>query len=132
MVAGENVNLMSDSGVGATMAVFSVVYGVLMNPYPYHGADRMAHLVLKDQAGNDRYIGLTGPQIRQVRKASCIESVLGEDEWNLTTTDEELPEDVVAVYLTPNGARPRSIRCPGRSGSAARGGADLQILAAAL
>jgi predicted permease len=89
-------------GIGATTAVFSVVYGVLVNPYPYQGADRMAHLVLKDKAGNDRYTGLTGPQIRQVRQASCIESVLGEDEWNLTTTDEELPEDVVAVYLTPN------------------------------
>src|ERR1700722_4621986 len=89
-------------GIGATTAVFSVVYGVLMNPYPYQGADRMAHLVLKDKAGNDRFTGLTGPQIRQVRKASCIESVLGEDEWNLTTTDEDLPEDVVAVYLTPN------------------------------
>jgi predicted permease len=31
-----------------------------------------------------------------------MESVVGEDEWNLTTTDEDLPEDVVAVYLTPN------------------------------
>lgn len=89
-------------GIGATTAVFSVVYGVLMNPYPYKDADRMAHLVLRDKAGNKRWPGLTGPQIRQVRQAHCMESVVGEDEWNLTTTDEELPEDVVAVYMTPN------------------------------
>jgi len=89
-------------GIGATTAVFSVVYGVLMNPYPYQGAGRMAHLVLKTKAGNDRWPGLTGAQIRQLRKASCMESVLGEDEWNLTTTDEDLPEDVAAMYLTPN------------------------------
>ena len=89
-------------GIGATTAVFSVVYGVLMNPYPYQGAARMAHLVVKTKAGTDRWIGLTGPQVRQLRKASCIESVVGENEWNLTTTGEDLPEDVVAMYLTPN------------------------------
>lgn len=27
-------------GIGATTAVFSVVYGILMNPYPYAGSDR--------------------------------------------------------------------------------------------
>ncbi|MGC9946779.1 MAG: ABC transporter permease [Bryobacteraceae bacterium] len=89
-------------GIGATTAVFSVVYGVLMNPYPYKDPDRMAHLVLKDKAGNKNWPSLTGPQIRQIRQARCIESVVGENEWNLTTTDEDLPEDVAGDYLTPN------------------------------
>ena len=31
-------------GIGATTAVFSVVYGLLANPYPYLGAARMIHL----------------------------------------------------------------------------------------
>jgi hypothetical protein len=79
-------------GIGATTAVFSVVYGVLMNPYPYKDTDRMAHLVLQDKAGNKHWPGLNGPQIRQIRQARSIESVVGEDEWNLTTTDEDLPE----------------------------------------
>ena len=30
-------------GIGATTAVFSVVYGVLMDPYPYKDANRMVH-----------------------------------------------------------------------------------------
>ena len=89
-------------GIGATTAVFSVVYGALMNPYPYKDPDRMVHLVLKDKAGNKHWPGLTGPQIRQVRQARSIESVVGEDQWNLTTTDEELPEDVSGDYLTAN------------------------------
>ena len=33
-------------GIGATTAVFSVVYGFLIDPYPYKGADRMVHLRL--------------------------------------------------------------------------------------
>jgi hypothetical protein len=39
-------------GIGATTSVFSVVYGVLINPYPYKNPERMVHLVLKDNAGH--------------------------------------------------------------------------------
>ena len=28
-------------GIGATVSVFSIVYAVLMNPWPYTGADRI-------------------------------------------------------------------------------------------
>jgi predicted permease len=89
-------------GVGATSAVFSVVYAVLINPFPYAGAERIMQIALKDKAGHDRYPGLTGPQIERLRQVSVIESVVGEDGWNLTTTDGDLPEDVVATYVTPN------------------------------
>ncbi len=89
-------------GVGASSAVFSVIYGVLINPFPYVGADRMMQLAVKDKAGNYRYPGLTGAQIEQFRQATAVESIVGEDGWNLTTTDGDLPEDVVASYVTPN------------------------------
>jgi predicted permease len=89
-------------GIGATSAVFSVIYAVLVNPFPYGGADRMVGLSLKDKAGKYRYPGLNGAQIEQLRQAKSIESVVGEDEWNLTTTDGDLPEDVEAAYVTAN------------------------------
>ncbi len=89
-------------GVGATSAVFSVVYAVLINPFPYTGAERMMQIALKDKAGNDRYPGLNGLQMERLRQVSSIESVVGEDGWNLTTTDGDLPEDVVAGYVGPN------------------------------
>jgi hypothetical protein len=73
-------------GIGATTAVFSVVYAVLLDPYPYADSDRMAHLFAKDKAGVDRWMGLTGPQYQQYRNAHSVESAVAEDEWNLTTT----------------------------------------------
>ena len=51
-------------GIGATSAVFSVVYAVLMNPYPYRDASQLAYLNLRDKAGNDRGVGLSAFQIR--------------------------------------------------------------------
>ena len=38
-------------GIGATTAMFSVVYAVLVNPYPYTNSDRMVHLVVHDANG---------------------------------------------------------------------------------
>ena len=48
-------------GIGGTSAVFSVIYAVLINPFPYPGADRMVELRLQDKAGSDHYVVLSGP-----------------------------------------------------------------------
>ena len=90
-------------GIGASTAVFSVIYGLLVNPYPYQGADRMIHLTVLDPHGEKRWIGLTGPQIKVLRQARCFESVAASwGTWNLTTTGEDLPEDVPSIQLTGN------------------------------
>jgi len=89
-------------GIGATCAVFSVVYAVLVNPYPYADSDRMVHLVVKDKGENQRWIVLSGPQLQQLRNANSVESVAAMDEWNLTTTGGDVPEDLTAIYFTGN------------------------------
>jgi predicted permease len=89
-------------GIGATTAVFSVVYAVVMDPYPYANSDRMAHLVVKDKTGRDRYIAITGRQIQELRKSPVIEDFVGFDGWSLTVTGHDLPEDVQATYFTSN------------------------------
>ncbi|MGB6596440.1 MAG: hypothetical protein WBE70_04875, partial [Candidatus Acidiferrum sp.] len=38
-------------GIGATTAIFSVVYGILLDPYPYRDANRMVHVELRDKNG---------------------------------------------------------------------------------
>jgi hypothetical protein len=89
-------------GIGATTAVFSVVYGVLVKPYPYANSDRMVHLRVHDSGGNRRFVNLNGPQLQNLRRASCVESSAAMEGWDLTTTEGDLPENVQAVYLTSN------------------------------
>ena len=90
-------------GIGATTSVFSVIYGLLANPYPYKGADRMVHLTVINEKGDTRWIALTGPQIKALRQVRCLESVAATwGTWNLTTTDEDLPEDVPSTQLSGN------------------------------
>jgi putative ABC transport system permease protein len=90
-------------GIGATTAVFSVIYGLLANPFPYKGADRMIHLVLLNEKGDDWWASVTGPQLKLLRQVKSIESVAASwGTWNLTTTGEELPQDVPSTQLTGN------------------------------
>ncbi len=91
-------------GIGATSAVFSVIYAVLIDPFPYPGSDRIMELHLVDKSGKDRGPGFNGPQIFQLRQAKSIENIVAMDGWNLTTTDSDLPEDVVACYLSGDAA----------------------------
>ena len=44
-------------GIGATTAVFSVVYALLVNPYPYLGADRIISLNVFNEKGDLRGVG---------------------------------------------------------------------------
>jgi putative ABC transport system permease protein len=90
-------------GIGATTAVFSVVYAVVMNPYPYAAPDRMAHMRLLDSAGHSKGFGLTAAQWQQIRKSPVVEDAFISDDWSLTVTGHDLPEDVNGVYMTSNG-----------------------------
>ena len=87
-------------GIGATVSVFSVVYAVLMNPFPYKGADRIAFLQTRAPDGNLGFAGLTGTQVHQLEKVHAVEALSAINEWNLTITGHDVPEDVVSYYLT--------------------------------
>jgi putative ABC transport system permease protein len=89
-------------GIGATTAVFSVVYAVVMDPYPYANPDRMAHMRLTLNDGHERFFGLTGAQWQQIRKSPVVEDAFISDDWNLTVTGHDLPEDLNGVYVTSN------------------------------
>ena len=90
-------------GIGATTAVFSVVYAILMDPYPYAAPDRMVHMRLVTPKGEPRGFGLTGTQWQQIRKSPVVEDAVAIDGWSLTVTDGDLPEDVNGSFMSSNG-----------------------------
>jgi putative ABC transport system permease protein len=72
-------------GIGATTAVFSVVYAILMDPYPYAGG-----------------FGLTAGQWQQIRKSPVVEDAFASDGWSLTVTGTDVPENAEADYFSSN------------------------------
>lgn len=89
-------------GIGATVSVFSIIYSVLLNPWPYAGADRIASIALLDKSENGEDYGLNGPQTHELVKAHSLEYVIAFNGWNLTITGSDVPEDVQAMYFTGN------------------------------
>lgn len=92
-------------GIGATTAVFSVIYAALVNPYPYPTADRIVRLTLesKSQTNGGDWANLNGAQIQQLRKVSVVQSVIAMDFNALTMTVHDVPENVNVVGLISNG-----------------------------
>jgi len=89
-------------GIGATTAVFSVVYAILMDPYPYKAPDRMIHMRAITPKGDLRGFGLTAGQWQEIRKSPVVEDAFVEDDWSLTMTGDDLPEDVEGSYFSSN------------------------------
>ena len=89
-------------GIGATTAVFSIVYAILVDPYPYANPDRMIHMRLKGPSGEMRGFGLTAPQWQQIRKSPVVEDAFLSDGWSLTVTGSDVPEDAEADFFSSN------------------------------
>ena len=90
-------------GIGATTAVFSVVYGVLIDPYPYKDAKRMVHVELFDSSG--RQMGLvfnTGPELEELKQAKCVDDIFMMNNTTVTMTGNQLPVSVQLGEYTPN------------------------------
>jgi len=89
-------------GIGAATAVFSVIYAVLMHPYPYPAADRIVRLTVDSVAGSGDPVYLNGAEIQTLRQSPVVESVLASDNSGLMLTGQDLPETVHAVSLISN------------------------------
>src|SRR6266487_3799234 len=59
-------------GIGATATVFSVIYGALIAPYPYRGADRMVQLRLYDRSGHRNFLLLSSRQFTDFKRLDAL------------------------------------------------------------
>src|SRR6516165_6261183 len=91
-------------GIGATTAVFSVVYGVLIDPYPYKDANRMVHVELFDKDGHQ--MGLvfnTGAELNELKQAKCVDEIFMQGGNTVTmTASNQIPVSVQLGEYTPN------------------------------
>lgn len=89
-------------GIGATTVIFSVVYGILLDPYPYKDADRMVHVELRDKSGRGPLLIVNGTQYQDLRKTSSIDDVFLTRGLQQILTSAEFPITVQAGLYTPN------------------------------
>lgn len=91
-------------GIGATTAMFSLIYAVLIHPFPYANSNRIMNprLINEERPQELRWFAMTKPQFELFSRAKSIESLLGFRNVNMEITGNELPEEVSAIYLTEN------------------------------
>src|SRR5438309_507118 len=90
-------------GIGATTAIFSVLYAALINPYPYPHADRIVRLNMKANSSEPDSIDLNGLQLRQLQQSSVVDNVLAMDFHATSVTGNDYPQNVIAVSLISTG-----------------------------
>src|SRR5690349_21042034 len=88
-------------GTGATSAIFSVIYGVVIDPYPYAAPDHIwaPRVTSVDQRDGHVYSPVELPALQQ---SPAFASVMATTIETVLMTGELSPETVTGVFLTPN------------------------------
>jgi predicted permease len=90
-------------GIGATTSIFSVVYAVLIDPYPYRAADRIGSLRLTDKKGEQRGFGYTKAQFLELKsRVRSMEDMAAIDRRQVVMGGTGLPQVVVQGVSSPN------------------------------
>jgi predicted permease len=89
-------------GIGATTAIFSVVYGVLLDPYPYRNPERMVHVELRDKSDRGPLLFVNGSEYQELRQASAIDDVFLMNQRQETLTGRQFPISVRVGQYSSN------------------------------
>lgn len=90
-------------GIGAATAIFSVVYAVLVDPYPYSGAERIGFPHLMNRKGDQGPTDYTMSDYLEMKaRAKSVEDMIAIDRNNVVLTGAELPEAVVREDFSSN------------------------------
>ena len=88
-------------GIGANIALFSVVNSVLLRPLPYREPDRLVRLSSTDQANNLLRVGFSYPRFLEVQQRQQVFSDLALSIDNaFTLTGRGDPEQVIGLHAS--------------------------------
>ena len=93
-------------GIGANTAIFSVLYGTLLAPWPYKDIDRLAALVGHDRErpGMDGNPVCSNPSefLDYKEKNHVFDAMIGGFWGNVVLTGVDVPASWVGMWVTPN------------------------------
>ncbi len=86
-------------GIGASVAVFSVVRAVLLDPYPYKDADRMVHVELtqKDSA-QQNLLSVAATEYPDLLRLPSVDDVFLMDNRMQALQGDTMPVSVIAGF----------------------------------
>jgi|GraSoi_2013_60cm_1033757.scaffolds.fasta_scaffold00634_5 predicted permease len=89
-------------GIGATTAMFSVVYGILLDPYPYKDNNRMVHVQLNDKNDRGPLLLVNGSGYKDLRNIPSLDDVFLQRENQENLTGDQIPVSVNVGLYSPN------------------------------
>lgn len=92
-------------GIGACTLVFAVVYGALINPYPYRDANRIVQMAFRDKHGIRGFMAVNTHDLVTVQHNPLVEDAMVTGFADPITTAAGYAEDVQAALLSGNGFR---------------------------
>lgn len=91
-------------GIGATTAVYSVAYGVLIDPFPYHDVKTLAtpSICVPDEPRCSWRVYTPAQYMEITRHADIFSGVAASGPRNVTVTSNGAPEQVRGNYISAN------------------------------
>src|SRR3954468_14799441 len=89
-------------GIGASSAMFSLIYALWVDPYPYRDADRLINLTFTGKEGRQGTMSYSLADYLVLQgRSTTLEQIAARDGRNAVVTSG-LAESVRAVLFTPN------------------------------
>jgi predicted permease len=91
-------------GIGATTAVYSVAYGVLIDPFPYHDVKTLAtpSICMPDEPRCSWRVYTPAQYLEIARHTDIFTGTAASGPRNVTVTSSGAPEQVRGNYISPN------------------------------
>jgi predicted permease len=99
-------------GIGASTAIFSVIYGVLLRPLPYPQGERLVHLTQPAQLSGVKNVGISPIEVRELRgRATTVTDLVEYHSMPFVILGGQEPERVQtgvvsAAFFQTLGVRP--------------------------